>query len=101
MEIGEEVVDDFEIIARVDEDVGFPSNSCRFSVLGCQYLISSEFEGAGDGGAQGGDRVVGCFGGADGMGGVGGDLEKFLVHVVVGEIGSADWKKSTKADVEG
>ena len=91
VEVGEEGVDCFELVGRVDEDVGFAMAFGDFTVAG------EVFEDTGDGGADGGD----FGGGLDFCGGGGIERIALGVHVVIAWVLGFDWAEGADADVKG
>ena len=61
VEVGEEGVDDFKLVGRVDENIGFSVRFLKFCAVACEA-----FEHSGAGGASGDDAAGGVlFGGID------------------------------------
>jgi len=92
VEVGEEGVDDLELVGGVDEDVGAAAGGGEWFALTAEV-----FEGAGDGGADGHDAP----GGIDLGGGCGLEGEVFLVHAVLAGVLDGDGAECANADVEG
>ena len=91
MEVGEEGVDGFELVGRVDEDVGFAGAFGDFAVAG------QVFEDAGNGGADGGD----FFGCVDFAGGLGFEVVTLGMHLVFAGVIGFDRAEGADADVQG
>lgn len=90
VEVGEEGVDGFELVGRVDEDVGGAGG------LGEGLAIAGEvFEDAGDGGADGGD----LRGGVHARGGIGVEAVTLGVHVVLAWVLGFNGAEGADADV--
>lgn len=92
VEVGEEGVDDVELVGRVDEDVGAAGGGFEGGAVAAEV-----FEGAGDGGADSDDAV----GGIDFVCGLGAELEVFFVHAVFLEVIDGNRTEGADADVEG
>ena len=96
MEVGDDGVDDLEVVAGVDEDVG-PAALAGDLVSGC----GGGLEGADARRADGDDAVAGLLGLHDELGCLVGDAVVLLVHLVLLDVVDADGAEGAEADMQG
>ena len=96
VEVGDDGVDDLEVVAGVDEDAS-PAALAGDLVFGG----GGGLEGADARRADGDDAVPGLLGLHDELGGLVGDAVVLLVHLVLLDVVDADGAEGAEADVQG
>lgn len=96
MKVGEDCIDGFEGVGRVDENPGASGGGGEAAVG-----VDDGFEGADAGGADGDDAPAAVAGGVEGFGGFRGEFVALLVHGVILDGVAFHGTEGAGADVEG
>src|SRR5690606_30244108 len=97
MEVGDQTIDHFKLITRIDENLGITCPGCQFTVM----CLCCTFDCTGGSCAYGNDFIATRFGLANHLDCSFRDIAPFAVHDVILNIIGTHWQESTCTNMQG